>query len=243
MLIRLKFFLFLLFTCIVGWIIFSAWVPNLESYTVVGHVEALHGEVAKVKIKYTEDPNDYDYERMKEIDVGADGRFKSVINVKANGTICFYAYKKGYTTSRKVVALEYPDAENDIGSINISSLHEELGYNQIKDTRKMPQLRLFRDECLLKLNGQVSVNEIMYFDQIQALPASGLSCSHSSNTALLKARLNLNGKLGPEAYFSLTKLASGEAFITEPYHPSNVISTADEGMLAKENKAASSKKK
>lgn len=228
---RLRLFPYFFFACALAWVICSSWHPNMESYLVAGKVLATHGEAAAVTIRYTQDANSHNYEEMPSLDVSGNGNFQSVINIRANGPVYFYAYKPGYTTARKIATLKNKNTHNDLGEINITSLYKQLDIGQLNGTRPLPALALYKDECLRKLDDEVPVNKIRFFENLRVLSASNPGCLPSPDFALLKASVNLDGQRNSQdAYFRLFKTENGETYIAGSGALSNPSFTA-QGLL------------
>lgn len=193
------------------WVVFSSWRPQVESYSIYGEVNAIYGNVADAKIKYTQDEKETNLGRMKSLDVNADGKFAAVINILPRGSVYFWVDKEGYTPTRIVKTLGSSENNNNIGTIEISSLYDKLSYKQIQNEEFLPKLALFEDECLTLLDDEINVKNIMFFSDLKAADP----CSSNGTIALLKARLNVNGKIGKDVFFELVKAENGEAFIAE----------------------------
>lgn len=207
---------FLILTGVLCWAVFTSWRPQIESYAVKGKVVALYGNVANAKIKYTQDGRNMQFDEMKEIDVTAKGEFASVINIKPHGPVYFYVVKNGYTTARHQQILSNPDADNQISTISISSLHKGLSIRQKLNKEYAPTIELYRDGCLATLDEQVSINDIFYFENIRSMAKSVADCGLKPNEARLSAKLNIAGMLTSNAFFKLTRRNSGEVLIPSP---------------------------
>jgi hypothetical protein len=213
---RLSLFPYLFLICALAWVLCSSWHPNIVSYTVSGQVVAAYGEVSAAVIRYTQQPDHHDYDEMLVLDVRADGRFQGVINVEAGSPVYFYAQKPGYTTVRTIAALKSKEEPNDIGEIQITSLHEKLDIGQLNGKRPLPILGLYKDECLRRLDDEVAVTNIRFFQDLKPVRPS---CEQLAlELVMMKAKVNLAGQKDlHDAYFFLEKI--GQAAYISSFRP------------------------
>jgi hypothetical protein len=213
-----KSLLFLMFFGALIWAICTSWTPKIVSHSVKGKVNPLHGNVINAKIKYTQKKGNVSVDDMRELDVLADGTFSGTINIEPNGIVYFRVIKEGYTSAYKALRLD-AEGENDIGQINISSLHEELSILQISNEEHFPKINLFKDDCLRKLDYKVSVKDI-FFEDLQPIPDDA-SCEHPYYEAKLSAKIIMDGVPARKKYFGLSRESSGRMVITHPQPAGN----------------------
>lgn len=198
---QLKFLLYVFSAFLMLWLMTTAWQPHPDSFIVKGQIAAIKGKVANAKLKYTQNPNDFDFANMKSLDIRADGTFQGTVNIKPHGTVYFYVFKNGYTKAREARVLK--EGDNDLGRINICKLFEQSGYRAMRQADCCPRLKLYKDECLTAYDDMVGLEEILYFEDIETLRLHNKNCGQLKDALLLSAKLNLKGEQGPNAYFAL----------------------------------------
>jgi hypothetical protein len=216
---QLKFLFYIFTTSLLLWLIATASKPYPDSYRISGQVEAIKGKVADAKLKYSQNPKDFDVKNMKEVDIRADGSFQSAINVKPHAKVYFYVHKEGYTKAREVRILK--KGKNDLGTIKICKLIERSGYRGIRAHKPSPKLKLYKDECLTRYDDMVGLEEIEFFEELDILRRDRNDCDKRENALLLSAKLSLRGKPGPDAYFAL------EFFNTPPSYRAGTAESAE----------------